>query len=517
MSALDDIMDVLLPYQQHWVEDPSRVKVHLKSRRIGITWATAALAVLEASGIAERQGDPAIWRGRTRDWWYMSYAEDDAKEFIPDVEAWARAAGVAVSLDTLRYTGTEADEMFLLPEGQRSISVTSLRLTSGKRISILPALPRKLRGKDGVFCLDEAALFPDLKAALEAAQAFRFWGGSLVFVSTNGEVDGEFNQMVEDIRGDRKGRGSWSLHKTDLYDAVADGVYHRVCMKEGKEWTAEGQETWVDGLLSTDGADTEFLCHPRKSGGQYIHRELIEAAMCSDHRVVKFAAPDGFLMWDERRRDELVERWIGSELSPLLSQLPDSKPHFLGEDFGRSSDMTVFAPGYLAQDLVLEVPFLVELANVPYESQKRVLFRLIDHLPRFSGACLDATGNGHYLAEQALVRYGETLIECVKMNDPWYAEHLPKMRARFQDQDIRIPRDLDVLQDIGRFQVIDGIPKLPKLRTIAKDSKLRKVTRHGDVGVALACLVAAAAKGEISYGYEAVAKRKGLFAIDGII
>ena len=52
----------------------------------------------------------------------------------------------------------EAQEYFLLPDGVRSIKITSIRFKSGHRIVALPHSPRKLRGKGGVYCLDEAMI-----------------------------------------------------------------------------------------------------------------------------------------------------------------------------------------------------------------------------------------------------------------------------------------------------------------------------------------------------------------------
>ena len=42
------LSSILLPYQQRWIADRAPVKVCEKSRRIGITWAEAADAALDA-------------------------------------------------------------------------------------------------------------------------------------------------------------------------------------------------------------------------------------------------------------------------------------------------------------------------------------------------------------------------------------------------------------------------------------------------------------------------------------
>ena len=68
---------VLLPYQQKWVADQSPVKIFVKSRRIGGSWAEAGESALEAS------------RKNGQDTWYIGYTKDMAIEFIRDVADWA--------------------------------------------------------------------------------------------------------------------------------------------------------------------------------------------------------------------------------------------------------------------------------------------------------------------------------------------------------------------------------------------------------------------------------------------
>lgn len=61
---------VFLPYQQKWVADQSEVKIFVKSRRIGGSWAEAGESALEAS------------RTHGQDTWYIGYTKDMAIEFM---------------------------------------------------------------------------------------------------------------------------------------------------------------------------------------------------------------------------------------------------------------------------------------------------------------------------------------------------------------------------------------------------------------------------------------------------
>jgi phage FluMu gp28-like protein len=502
-------LPLLLRYQQRWIDDRAPVKICVKSRRIGITWASGYEAV-EGAALDAREGGHDVW--------YMSYAEEAAKEFPRDVEDWARATGLVCAPESWEE---DAAGYYMLDGGKAAVRVSSLRFKSGHRVSVLPALPRSLRGKDGHFILDEANDCPDLPGAIEASMAFQMWGGRVSIVGTVGDVDGDFNKLVEMVRAGAPETEGWSLHVITLLDAIADGFYRRVCEKIRKPWTLEGEREYVRRRLAEFGAGSEYMCIPRRSGGQYLPRSIVEPCCDRVAPVVRFIAPEDFMALPEEERDEQIDEWCAAELGPLLEVLPQDKPHFLGEDFGRASDLTFIAPGYLDQRLNLRVPFMVMLGNVPYESQKRVLFYIAKRLPRLTHMVLDKTGNGAYLAEQAVLYWGESVAEGVDMGIKWYAENMPKVRARFQDQTISIPSDLHVLEDLGMFQVIDGVPRMPKQRIAAAKEDRRRagknLLRHGDAGIAIACLVAASTMPSAPLKYTPVPASRGLFAMKGII
>ncbi|MDE0053489.1 MAG: hypothetical protein OXT64_04440 [Gammaproteobacteria bacterium] len=86
-------MRTLLPYQARWVGDRSRLKVHEKARRIGLSWAEAYDDVVHAGA------------GRG-DVYYQSYAHDMTAGFIDDCADWAQelqaaAEGVGETLNEI--------------------------------------------------------------------------------------------------------------------------------------------------------------------------------------------------------------------------------------------------------------------------------------------------------------------------------------------------------------------------------------------------------------------------------
>lgn len=186
------------------------------------------------------------------------------------------------------------------------------------------------------------------------------------------------------------------------------------------------------------------------------------------------------------------------ELKPLLNGLDVHIPHALGEDFGRSGDLTVLWILAILQSLKRTTPFVVELRNVPFEQQRQILFYIIDRLPRFRAAKMDARGNGQYLAEVAVQKYGSR-VEAVMLSEGWYRDNMPPLKASFEDGTIDIPADRDIQDDLRALKIVRGVARIPDARTADKSGK-----RHGDAAVALAMANAASRADTIEYAYTAV-------------
>ncbi|MGX2039886.1 hypothetical protein ACWJKU_07085 [Methylocaldum sp. MU1018] len=350
--------------------------------------------------------------------------------------------------------------------------------------------------------IDEAAFHDQLDELLKAALAMLIWGGRVRVISTHNGVENPFNELVEDIRaGKRKG----TVHRVTFQEAVADGLYRRVCLRLGKEWTAAEEAAWMADVYAFygDGAEEELDCVPANSGGAWLSRALIESRMSADTPVLRWECKTGFELLPDHIRAAECRDWLEASLAPLLAALPADAISFNGEDFGRSGDLTVHVPLIQAQNLVRRVPFLVELRNVPFRQQEQIAFYLMDRLPRFTGGAFDARGNGQFLAEVAMQRYGASRIQQVMLSESWYREHMPPVKAALEDGTLDgLPRDGDVLADLRAVQVIKGVPRIPETRTTGED----KGKRHGDAAVAVA--LAYFASREINKGPVTVKSRR---------
>ena len=471
---MNEPLSILLPYQRRWLADQSQVKVIEKSWRIGITWTEAADRALGAA----TSGRAGI------DGWYIGYNKDIALEFIEAAAKWARRFNRAA----------ETVEEIVLEDERADILAYRIRFASGHKVVALSSRPSNLRGKDGCAVIDEAAFHEDLPGLLKAALAFTMWGGLVRIISTHNGAHSAFNELVSEIRA---GGRPYSLHRTTFDDALADGLYRKICEQSETEWSQEKQREWRQQIIDyyADNVGEELFCIPRASSGAYLSSVLIEARMKAGIPILRWELPAEFSGRPEAERRSETEAWCEDNLAPVIATLDPTLASFFGEDFGRSGDLTVIWPLQIAPNLMRRTPFVVELRNIPFRNQEQVLFYIADRLPRFTTGAMDARGNGQYLAETAAQRYDGRIVQ-VMLSESWYRENMPRYKAAFEDGTIEIPKDADVLGDHRAFVLEQGVAKISERRSGA-DGK----GRHGDsaMAAALAFFASRVESGKIAY------------------
>lgn len=473
----------LLAYQSRLVETVAArsVTVYEKSRRTGVTWTSAALAVPIAASGREAGGMDVI---------YVGYNLDMAREFISDAGDWA-----------LKMHGALAPaQEFIFDDGdpEKQIKAYRIGLPSGFEICALSSKPRSFRGRQGFAIIDEAAFHDDLQALIEAALALIMWGGKVLIISTHFGRDNYFNQLVEDIRAGRK---PYAILRTDFDDALQDGLYERVCAKSGKVWTPEGEADYRAGIVANYGAaaDEELYCIPAEGAGAWLPATLIEARQDATIPVLRWEQPPGFVDCAPELREGMARDWCETALAPALAGLDKTDLHALGGDFGRFVDLSVFWLLATERTMKRATRLAIELRNIPFEQQRQILHFALDQVPRLSAAHLDAGGSGAWLAEVTAQRYG-TLVEQVKFSVEWYRTQMPPLKAAFEDATLTVPADRDQYEDLRMVRLVNGVPMIPKQRTTGSDGG----KRHGDAAVALALAYAASRTRPQVYGYTSI-------------
>lgn len=463
LSGEFDKNEVLLPYQKRWIADDSQLKIAEKSRRTGVTWAEAADSALSAAASANAGGEDVFYVGSTKDM---------AREFIDAVSMWAKAYNCAC--------GDVSEEVF--DNEDKDILTYVINFASGFKVKALSSNPSNLRGMQGTVIIDEAAFHERLAEVLKAALALTMWGSKVRLISTHNGIENLFNTLIQDSRAGKK---RYSIHTITLDDACEQGLYKRICQVKKTPWSQEIEDEWKSNLLrdtaTEEDALEEYQCVPKNGGGAYISRGLRErAARLADAPVLAFTGTPEFNQAKEHIREAEMKEWLDEHVQPELDKLDPKLRHSLGEDFARSGDLTVYAPMAVHNNTTREVPFLLELGNVPFKQQEQALYYICDQLPRRDGIYLDARGNGQYLAEQAKYKYGEEVVE-VMLSVSYYRENMPSFKAAFEDDELLLPKHEDVITDLGQIQIKAGVPSIDSSRTKGENGN----KRHGDSAVAI--------------------------------
>lgn len=284
----------------------------------------------------------------------------------------------------------EALESTFFDQGYEATQL-ELRLPNKSRMIFLPANPRTARGYSGNVALDEFAFHQDSHAIWSALYPIitRRADLKIRIMSTPNGQEGKFYELWE------RGGEAWSRHKVTIYDAIADGL-------------KVGADELRAGLADDLAWQQEYLLEFVNENEAFIPYSLITAA----------------------EAETLAEEW-------------DEDNAYLGMDIGRKRDLTEIHIGELVGD-VLWLRKRISLRNTMFAEQTAILYAL---LPRVRRACLDATGLGMELAENARRKFGWK-VEPVQFSNEIKADLAQNMRLRFEDKGWRIPYQQDLREQI---------------------------------------------------------------------
>ncbi|MGE8612797.1 MAG: hypothetical protein ACN6PF_10870, partial [Achromobacter veterisilvae] len=204
-----------------------------KGRRTGITFGTMLDKTLVAAARKSAGGDNVYYIGDTKE---------------KGLEAIGYCAKFARVIARAQGEGVSGVEEFLFEdqdEGGRTKHITAyrIRFSSGFQVCALSSRPANIRGLQGHVVIDEAAFHPDVQGVLEAATALLIWGGQITIISSHNGKNNPFAQLCRDIEAGRYGADAVVVTVT-FDDAVANGLYERVCFMKGEQPTVEGKERW---------------------------------------------------------------------------------------------------------------------------------------------------------------------------------------------------------------------------------------------------------------------------------
>ncbi|MBR1639021.1 MAG: hypothetical protein IJ688_06515 [Treponema sp.] len=413
----------------------------------------------------------------------MSFNKDNCRQYIEDAGEWAKKLGFAAS------EIIESEEP-LLDDEDKSITTYRITFASGAEIMGLPGVSRSLRSKQGNVVIDEAAFFDDLESVLQAAKALVMWGGRIRVISTHNGDDNPFNILIKNIRSGKE--KEWSLHRITFREAMAQGLYQRICLKQGRKWTPEADKKFMDKMyrIYGDNPDEELDVIPRASGDRYFGRGLLDHATADadSYDMRRLECSDSFLHKNESFKNREIEKFFNQEVRPVLGALEGQV--FGGNDFGRSGDLTTYWFAEEVSKTQLAIRLIVEIKNAPFEQQQLFNDYVTDWLSerkKFGGLAIDSRGNGQQIGEHAMLRHPGASIQVMETN-AWYAKYGTDLHGLMESGDFTVPDDETIKADFALVVLKNGIPTIPAVRTSDRDSKGK---RHGDgASAAMLCVCA---------------------------
>lgn len=427
MPTRDDILNAYFaPYQKEWLADRSRIKIWKKSRRVGATYIQSFEDVadcLETPGLAV---------------WFSSADETAAKEYILYVEMWLKIFdAVAENLGEI------------VIDKQNSVTALAVKISNGSRIHALTSNPRKFRSKGGKVVLDEFAHHEDQKAMWKAAYPSATWGYDIRIMSTH-QGRGLFFNFVEACK---KKKLDWSLHTTDIFTAVEQGLVDRIM---GRPTTQREREAWLENERRNCFDEViwleEYCCQAQEEGDAFLSYELITKCEEDD------------LLWEQ---DIIPTFWNGKESGIIEPKNPKMlyihekiaqydlwikslKPAgnlFVGFDVARRKDL--IAMGIIEKIYHNNIlRHLIIMENMPFWVQRGILFAMLSH-PKMYRACIDETGIGMNIAEDAIDEFGEAKVEAINFaSGNIRTEMAFGMKSEFEDRSILIPRMVELRDDL---------------------------------------------------------------------
>ena len=420
---MDVLREILMPYQLKWVEDSSRFKIGMWSRQTGKSFATACEAVVDCA--AQPKGNSCLWV-------VLSAGERQALEWMEKAKKWTEAVKATVdSYDEIRESANAL------------LSRAEIRFGNGARIVAIPANPDTARGYSANLVLDEFAIHE---------KPFDIWAA--IYPSITNPLNGEKRLRIVSTP---KGRGNkfadlwehnetYSKHKVTIEDAVRMGL--PVDLAELRAGV-DDPDIWAQ----------EYMCEFIDNTSVLLPYEMI--GKCESNNI----ADDG------------------------------QSPVYIGMDVGRSKDLSVIVTAVKLGD-VLSVIDVTELKRMAFNDQLEVLLSkagwefgarrpLVNYANRVKRVCIDSTGIGAMLAEEA-ARLGGGKFEGVNFNVQTKGEMYGLMRRKFEERSVRIPVSRDLREDLHAVQ------RVVSTGGNVTYSAPRNADGHSDRAAALALCIRAA-------------------------
>lgn len=331
---------------------------------------------------------------RKSPWVILSRGERQAREAIAEgVIPHAKAYGLAFEHAEVDWKDDSSGATY------KGLEVT---FPHGSKVTALPANPDTARGFSRNAFLDEFAFHRDSRA---------IWGALFPIISKGWRIrvtstpNGKGNKFYELMTA---GDTTWSRHTVDIYQAVRDGLDRnidelRAGLGDDDLWAQEFELKWLD------------------EASAWLSYELIST--CEDEAAG----------------------------NPELYQ---GGPCFVGRDIGRRHDLHVITVDELIGDVLWERE-RIEQKNATFAAMDAA-FDEVMTCYNVARACIDQTGMGEKVVEDAQRRYGGK-VEGVLFTAASKLIMATAGKQRFEDRTVRIPAgDVPYRTDLHKLRKVAG-------------------------------------------------------------
>lgn len=343
---------------------------------------------------------------------------------------------------------SESEYEWASPAGERYTAFEAV--VAGSVVTALPANPDTARGFSANVFLDEFAWHQQSRAIWAALFPVISAGWKLRVTSTPNGKGNKFYELMTDTEAGML----WSRHVVDIHQAVAEGLPRNIAelkagLNDDELWRQEYELEWLDEASAWLPYDLINSCEHPDAGNPKLFR---------------------------------------------------GGPVFVGNDIARRRHLWVAWPLELVGD-VGWTREIVELRNATFREQDERLDTVVDvYRPR--RVAMDQTGMGEKPVEDAIRRYGATMVEGVLFTGPTQLDLATALKERFEDRTIRIPEgNRELRADLHAVKKIAGPTGHPRL--LVEDGESAG-GGHADRFWAAALACGAAAGGVPAYGYDAV-------------
>ena len=391
--------------------------------------------------IADSCFEAAVQSRRDR-WVILSRGERQAREAMNE--------GIKMHCKAYDLAFTEAEFDW---EGESGThKALEVELPHGSKITALPANPDTARGFSANVFLDEFAFHKDSGQIWRALFPVISKGWKLRVTST---PNGKGNKFYELATGPEE--DVWSRHVVDIYQAVRDGLPRDI-------------EELRSGLADEDSWSQEFELKWLDEASAWLSYDLISS--CEDENA---GEPEGY----------------------------QGNPCFVGRDIGRREDLHVIYVWEQIGDVLWERERV---------EQKRATFAEMDEAfdeimrkYRVARACIDQTGMGEKVVEDAIRRYGSR-IEGVLFTGPSKLIMATRGKERFEDRTVRIKQgDQKLRADLHKLRKVASATGAPRFVAERDDD-------HADRTWAAFLGINAADGPQHDYAYEAAVPKPSKFS-----